>query len=65
MVFLWIVLAFLAVGLLIALCGGLFVIILKVLVGLGSLLISIATTAFFPLLLIIGFISVVKKVLKD
>lgn len=65
MVFLWIVLGFLLVGLIIALCGGFIAVLIKVLIGIVSLIISIATTAFFPVLLIAGLITVIKKVLKD
>ncbi len=64
MVFLWIVLGFLFAGLIIALCGGFLLAVVKVIIGLITLIVSLATSLFFPAVLILGLITVVKKVLK-
>lgn len=64
MVFLWIVLGFLLAGIIIAACGGFLAIVVKVIIGLITLIVSLATSLFFPAVLILGLITVVKKVLK-
>ena len=64
MVFLWFVLGFLFAGLIIALCGGFLLAVVKVIIGLITLIVSLATSLFFPAVLILGLITVVKKVLK-
>lgn len=48
MVFLWIVLGFLFAGLIIALCGGFLLVVVKVVIGLITLIVSLATSLFFP-----------------
>lgn len=63
MVFVWVVAGFLVAGLIIALCGGFLTIVIKALLALCTLLISLATSAFFPIVLVLGLITVVKKVL--
>ena len=64
MVFVWIVLGFLVAGLVIALIGGFLAIVVKALIALISLLVSLATAAFFPVVVCLGLFTVVKKVLK-
>lgn len=64
MVFVWIVLGFLVAGLVIALIGGFLAIVVKALIALISLLVSLATAAFFPVVICLGLFTVVKKVLK-
>lgn len=64
MVFIWIVLGFLVAGLVIALIGGFLAIVVKALIALISLLVSLATAAFFPVVICLGLFTVVKKVLK-
>lgn len=64
MVFIWIVLGFLVAGLVIALIGGFLAIVVKALIALVSLIVSLATAAFFPVVICLGLFTVVKKVLK-
>lgn len=64
MVFVWVFLIFVVVGAIVALCGGFFAILLKALIAFIGLVISLATAAFFPVVICIGLYTVIRKVLK-